>query len=54
MIRKIYGHIKWFIRFILKHFLRREEDIWRNISGVNLQVCFVVVFDLNNTFFEKR
>ena len=34
-----------------KTFLRRNEDM-RNTSGVNL-VCFDVIFDLNNTFFEK-
>jgi len=33
--------------------LSRKEDIWRNISGVNL-VCFVVIFDLNNTFFFEK
>ena len=39
------------IRFILKllTFLSRKENVWRNISE-NL-VCFVVIFDLNNTFF---
>ena len=40
MIRNIYGLMKLFIRFI-----RKKEDIWRNISGLNF-VCFVVIFEL--------
>ena len=62
MIKNIFGLIKWFIvgkfrgmvhkdlYYNFKPFLHRKEDLWRNISCVNL-VGFVVIFYLKNTFF---
>ena len=43
---------KWFIRFIIKHFLRRKVAIWKLISELYL-VYFVFNFDLSKTFCEK-
>ena len=54
MVYKIVGKFRGMVHkdlyYNFKPFLHRKEDLWRNISCVNL-VSFVVIFYLKNTFF---